>query len=267
VLGLDRNRCSVSVGMGSKTAHKPTAWPDHERQSLRRCLRSSTVLDVAEAVPEEILASGIPVQVRARLLAAPLEWDAEVRSVTVLHTRLADIEEIAPEALEQLHQSVQAVQEIALRLECGLWLRIDDKGIVLLMVFGLPGMAHDNDAERAILAAKALQKALIAPGIGAGIGIATGQAFCGVFGNEVRREYTLHGDVINLAAALMQATAREILCHHTTAELVRGRYTFEACRPSRSRGRSSRFRCIDRRGEWTAAISTIRLSSAAKRSG
>ena len=40
------------------------------------------------------------------------------------------------------------------------------------------------------------------------VGVATGRAFCGIFGSDLRREYTLHGEVVNLASRLMQASAR-----------------------------------------------------------
>lgn len=179
----------------------------------------------------------IPEHVRARLLAAPPEWAAEVRHVTVLHTRVGDVGRLSPAALEELHRSVGLLQETAVRLEAGLWLRVDEKGIIVLMAFGLPGMSHGNEAERAILAAKALLKGEVTEGTRAGIGIASGPAFCGVFGSQRRREYTLHGDVVNAAAALMQSASHEILCHYTTAELVRGRYAFEVLPPIAVKGK------------------------------
>ena len=37
------------------------------------------------------------------------------------------------------------------------------------------------------------------------VGVAAGRAFCGVFGNDRRREYTVHGNVMNLASRLMVA--------------------------------------------------------------
>jgi class 3 adenylate cyclase len=42
------------------------------------------------------------------------------------------------------------------------------------------------------------------------VGITTGKVFCGEAGCDVRREYTLSGDRVNLAARLMQAAEKEL---------------------------------------------------------
>ena len=78
-------------------------------------------------------------------------------------------------------------------------------------VFGLPPRAHEDDAARALLAAADLEPVLAAAGA-SGIGIATGRALCGSFGSDVRRDYMVRGDVINLAARLMQSGAGATVC-------------------------------------------------------
>jgi adenylate cyclase 10 len=109
---------------------------------------------------------------------------------------------------------------------------VDDKGSTLVAVFGLPPLAHEDDATRAVLAAlavcvqvrdtltafgdQAVSRTLTAPqqvhafgdqsrGQHASVGLTTGHAFCGVVGSQGnRREYTVLGDVVNLSARLMQ---------------------------------------------------------------
>ena len=49
------------------------------------------------------------------------------------------------------------------------------------------------------------------------IGVTTGTAFCGEIGSDARREYTVMGDTVNLAARLMQASGGGILCDEATA--------------------------------------------------
>ena len=55
------------------------------------------------------------------------------------------------------------------------------------------------------MAAMAVRDRLARVGQKAWIGVTTGQAFCGIVGNQTRREYTVMGDVVNLAARLMTA--------------------------------------------------------------
>ena len=81
----------------------------------------------------------------------------------------------------------------------------DDKGSTLIAVFGLPPLAHEDDAVRGILAALAICARLIDLGLKPSVGVTTGQAFCGIVGTRGRREYSVMGDKVNLAARLMQA--------------------------------------------------------------
>ena len=49
---------------------------------------------------------------------------------------------------------------------------------------------------------------LTKPSLGCAIGITTGRVFCGEAGSESRKEYTLAGAKVNLAARLMQAAGK-----------------------------------------------------------
>ena len=93
---------------------------------------------------------------------------------------------------------------------------VDDKGTVLLCAFGLPPRPHSDDPLRAVRCAIELSEAMDGAGeddtetaLTACIGVATGRLFCGVVGSPERREYTTMGDVVNVAARLMQLAARE----------------------------------------------------------
>lgn len=71
---------------------------------------------------------------------------------------------------------------------------MDDKGSTLVVVFGLPPMAHDDDPVRAVVAGIQLKDALQAMGLQSSIGITTGHAFCGTVGTiGSRREYSVLG--------------------------------------------------------------------------
>jgi class 3 adenylate cyclase len=107
----------------------------------------------------------------------------------------------------------------------GIVSRIDpySQGTKLLALFGAP-VAHEDDSQRAVSAALAMNGALQAlnrrwmqkfsrhlpPGsqtalIEHRIGITLGETFAGQAGSSTRREYTVMGDEVNLAARLMSA--------------------------------------------------------------
>ena len=94
---------------------------------------------------------------------------------------------------------------------------IGDKGSTYLVLFGAP-LAYENDVERASHCALELRDL---PTAEARIGINTGFVFCGLIGSAVRQEYTVIGDVVNLASRLMQtADAGQILLARATHEAL-----------------------------------------------
>src|SRR5206468_5893823 len=95
---------------------------------------------------------------------------------------------------------------------------------------GLPPLAHRDDARRGIRAANLIRESLRASGVPCSIGIATGRVYCGEIGNARRREYTIIGRAVNLAARLMQAAGERhaILCDEENARAARGCFHFEA---------------------------------------
>lgn len=87
---------------------------------------------------------------------------------------------------------------------------MDDKGSTLIVVFGLPPMAHQDDPIRALATAACLRAELANINCKCNIGIATGMVFAGVVGTSgSRREYSVLGDSVNLSARLMQAACSD----------------------------------------------------------
>jgi class 3 adenylate cyclase/tetratricopeptide (TPR) repeat protein len=186
-------------------------------------------------VPEALLRPFVPPSVLDRGVSE-VTWLAEQRGVTVLMADLPPLGDGTAASLELAHASVRAFQQAVERFEGTVRVDVDDKGVMVLAVFGLPPRAHENDALRAIHAARALGQALDALGVRCGIGVATGRAFCGAFGSDLRREYMLRGGVINLAARLMHAAGAAVVCDHATTLSVRGRMQFEALAPLALKG-------------------------------
>ena len=79
----------------------------------------------------------------------------------------------------------------------------DDKGSTLIACWGLPPYSFADDATRCVRAALKAFETLTELGLTPSIGVTKGDAYCGVTGSIQRREYTVLGDSINLAARLM----------------------------------------------------------------
>lgn len=82
-----------------------------------------------------------------------------------------------------------------------------------LIVFGVPEPSPD-DAARALLCARNLLRQInrwnlkrrFYPPVRIGIGVHTGQVYCGLVGDDARLEFTILGDAVNVAARIEDAT-------------------------------------------------------------
>lgn len=170
----------------------------------------------------------VPEVVRTRLAAGQGEWLAELRRVTPFFLNLLDVDPGAADLLEPLQRAMAVVQPILQQYEGSLKeVIVDDKGLTLVAVFGLPPLAHEDDPARAARAALVTQRALGERGMRCAIGLATGQAFCGAVGSDLHREYGTVGEVMNLAARLMQAAPGTILCDGATYRAARSHLAFQ----------------------------------------
>jgi class 3 adenylate cyclase/tetratricopeptide (TPR) repeat protein len=200
-------------------------------------LRPADPVDAA-AVPPAALDAYVPAPVRARVAAGQGEWLAELRRVSALFLNLLDLDQTTPAALGQVQAVVEAVQPIVDRYEGAVKeLTVDDKGATLVAIFGVP-QAHEDDPVRCVRAALAAAPALAALGQRTAMGIATGRVFCGDVGSDLRRQYTVIGEPLAVAARLMQHAAGTILCDAATAEAARGRLPFTAVPAVRVKGRA-----------------------------
>lgn len=80
---------------------------------------------------------------------------------------------------------------------------INSKGMLFLLVFGLPPLVHQDDPTRAVLACFDMVKVFTKLDVVGRFGVTTGQSYCGVVGSSARMEYTVLGDCVNLASKLM----------------------------------------------------------------
>ena len=138
-----------------------------------------------------------------------------------------------PAWLERFHAVVRTMQRSIFTLGGQVrQLLVDDKGCALIVAFGLPPLAQEDDAARAlvtaldILASVRTQHPQVVKAVS--IGATTGRAWCGAVGSSSRKEYALVGDIVNLSARIMgnPVTRGRVMCDEETVKACGGRVEF-----------------------------------------
>lgn len=185
----------------------------------------------------------IPAAIYSRLAAGHTDWLGELRQITVVFANLPGFNRETP--LEDAQRVMATLQQTIYRFEGSLnKMSVDDKGVSMLAGFGLPPVTHEDDEARAVGAALTLKEAMTKIGWDCSIGVATGRVFCGAYGNDDRREYTMIGDTVNTSARLMQAAKGGILCDSGTYHRSEERFDFETLEPLVMKGKSQPVPCF-----------------------
>ncbi len=201
----------------------------------------------------------IPPLLLGRILADPEQpqLEADLRPVTALFAQVAGLE--APAETLSPAQAAQAVQvyvgamQVAIEQFGGVVNKLDvaDEGIKLVAIFGAPA-AYEDHAERAARAALAMRdhldgveqqiedllrmedggsRSILHPPssiLKQKIGLNLGAVFAGNVGSAVRKEYTVMGDAVNVAARVMSKAAwGEIWCSAAAAQALGARMSCE----------------------------------------
>lgn len=216
------------------------------QKSIRPRLLTPVVLPAgAESAIEGFVAKAILDKVEAGMSA----WLAENRRVTVLFVNIIGLSHDRPNILNQLQEIMQAMQVTLYHFEGSVrQFIVDDKGTVFIAAFGLPPRTHEDDPVRGVQAAIAIQAKLHELELASAIGVATGMTFCGPVGNQLRREYAMVGDVVFLAARLMGAANRSILCDEATYQAAKLRLKFTSLTAIRIKNRSTPVNVFSPRG-------------------
>lgn len=179
----------------------------------------------------------IPQGILGRIRAGMADWLGELRQLTVLFVHLSKLE--GRVEVDDIQALMADTQRTIYGLEGSLnKLSVDEKGITLLAAFGLPPLAHEDDPARGVRAALRIHEALSAHGQVTGIGVTTGRVFCGIVGNDRRREYTVIGDAVNLSARLMKAAEGGILLDKATHDHLGPDLPVDELAPIRLKGKA-----------------------------
>lgn len=193
---------------------------------------------------EKTLRRFVPGAVLGWLETEDRGWLCVLRPMTVLFIGTTELHYRDEEDLETFNQLVRALQRTLYRFEGSLnKVAVDDKGTVIMALFGAPPLAHQDDSVRGVKAALEIQGQAQRMSLPLAIGITTGLVFAGPVGSERRFEYTVMGDTVNLAARLMKtAGLGGVLCDETTYSAVRERIRIEPLEPVEVKGKSGRIR-------------------------
>ena len=193
--------------------------PEQETSALYRAIREKRLIP-PDAVEQTEQDQG------GREEAAP----EEIRIVTALHVGFGPRGDIAwencieqsPEVIDPL---ISRIREMLDRVEAHV---VRLYGEDLLAVFGM-SHSHEDDAERAVLAALEIRGLAVGSGFSITAGIHTGATYVGP--SESRHELgcSVMGPVVNRAARLRyKALDNQILAGETTYRYTRGAFKFES---------------------------------------
>ncbi len=208
-----------------------------------------------QALAEKTLQRFVPGAAKVRL-NEKVEWLAELRRMTILFINVKGINYDDDQTLNRFQHFISAVQEVLYQFEGSLnKVAVDDKGTILLLLFGAPPVSHEDDPTRAVACSLRLQQVAVEQNLQIFTGITEGQVFAGPVGAPNRREYTVIGDKVNLAARLMQHAVRHnlsIVVSKRVKELTDPHFIMQDLGEIRVKGKSHKLSAYAVQGEAQA---------------
>jgi class 3 adenylate cyclase len=160
-----------------------------------------------------------PPAISERIALRQSEWLAEIRFVCPIFVSLTPAHD-GSAAAECAAETVLRIEDVLIRFGGELLqVRANDSATVVVGMFGTPGATHEDDALRAALAGCELRNVVDPAMFRLAVGVSSGTALCGVYGNLRRQDYGVIGDVMNCAARLMQRKDG-VLCDRATVQLA-----------------------------------------------
>ena len=177
---------------------------------------------------------------RSRVGLSSRVWLGEYRQAVVLFVLLPSPDECGGGGGGSVGSWLAGFQALFVSLQAPLLkvggqvrqLLVDDKGCVLIGAFGLPPLAHEDDATRAVACALEMLATVHKQHVHAAdmcsIGVTTGRVWCGAVGSEARKEYTLVGNTVNTSARIMAhaVTRGRVMVDEETRRECAGRILF-----------------------------------------
>jgi len=216
--------------------------------------RPDTIVDVpVTPAIAGLLQRYIPGAVSQKLMTGHTGLIAELREVSVLFINTEGVD-LTAEANGGVDGATTRGQNLMLEIQKNVFLHegsinkmtVGDKGLITIVVFGLPPLPHEDDPRRAVRAAMSMAEGIperLGKDVRCTIGVSSGQTFCGVVGSERRREYTVMGDMVNLAARLMQKASelgKKVVVDENTFKFTQDNFSYDALEPVSLKGKAKR---------------------------
>lgn len=169
----------------------------------------------AEAVNK--LKAFVPKTLTFPITSDHLKWIAEIRPVTIVFVKLPNESMHSSENRSKLLATVAMVKNLVHEYDALLnqvWM--DEKESNILICFGPPPSAHNDNPERGVNLALKINQLFLNEGIENNIGVSSGMAYCGIIGDDLLRQYTVIGDVVNLSERYAEKAKNKILCDKLT---------------------------------------------------
>eukprot|EP00923_Selenidium_pygospionis_P005600 GHVN01009476.1.p1 GENE.GHVN01009476.1~~GHVN01009476.1.p1 ORF type:complete len:2152 (-),score=368.99 GHVN01009476.1:289-6744(-) len=187
----------------------------------------------------ELLKRFIPPAVFRRLTTGQGAFVNEIRQVSIVFCQVKDLDVSTVEGSKTADRLMKQTQRAAYTFEGSVnKFLVDDKGVVILLGFGLPPVFHLDDPMRALMAGLRVVDTLNQLNVVGGVGVTSGRVWCGTVGCDIRKEYTCMGDSVNMAARLMaKADVNTINCDKATYDACKGKMEFDVLQPRLIKGR------------------------------
>eukprot|EP00747_Dinoflagellata_sp_TGD_P087387 gnl/TRDRNA2_/TRDRNA2_163608_c0_seq1.p1 gnl/TRDRNA2_/TRDRNA2_163608_c0~~gnl/TRDRNA2_/TRDRNA2_163608_c0_seq1.p1 ORF type:complete len:1239 (+),score=222.08 gnl/TRDRNA2_/TRDRNA2_163608_c0_seq1:303-3719(+) len=181
----------------------------------------------------------IPSAVFKQIECGTLTYVNEMRKISTVFISGSGLDVCTEEGSKTAQDLTAAVQKCCYAHEGTLnKFVIDDKGMLFLLVYGLPPLVHTDDPTRALLACFDMVKVFMRYNLVGRFGVSTGRNYCGVCGSAMRMEYTVLGDTVNLAARLMaHAPPNGIFCDEATKQMSMQDVNFVSLAPIQVKGK------------------------------
>ena len=196
---------------------------------------------IPELTPEEMeaLKGYISPTVLRLVESGQNEYLGETRPLTVMFINLPDIRPTG--ALDEDQTIVQTLQAAIFGKGGQInKLSVDEKGVSALVIFGLPPVVLEDVPLAAMEAARDVHQKMVEAEKRCKIGVTTGTVFCGLIGSDERKEFTVIGDNVNLAARLMQKSDYGILCDRPTWSGTETQFNYKELKPLKLKGKSEK---------------------------